>query len=64
MAKFKVLKPIKDLETGKMLEVGSVVELTVKRVEASEAKHGAGYLERVEEAEESKETEVVKEAKK
>lgn len=55
MAKYKVLKSIKDLETGKMLEVGSVVELTVKRVEASEAKHGAGYLERVEDVEEVKE---------
>lgn len=47
MAKYKVLKSIKDLETGKMLEVDSVVELTVKRVEASEAKYGTGYLERI-----------------
>ncbi|MGF3141261.1 hypothetical protein ACQV2S_01170 [Facklamia sp. P13064] len=48
MAKYKVLKPIKDLETNKRLEVGEEVELTVKRVEESEKKYGKGYLERIE----------------
>lgn len=47
MAQYKVLKPIKDIEKDKMLEVGDVVELTVKRVEDSEKKHGTGFLERI-----------------
>ena len=49
MAKYKVLKPIRDLKQDKMLEVGDVVELTVKRVEESEKAFGTGYLERIEE---------------
>ena len=46
MAKFKVLKPLPDLQTGKLLQVGDVIERTVKEVELFE-KDNKGYLERV-----------------
>lgn len=36
MAKFKVLKPYKDLELGKDLKANTEVEMTVKRAEEVE----------------------------
>lgn len=48
MAKYKVVKPLIDLETGQPIKVGSFIERTVKEVEAFEKNH-VGYLERVEE---------------
>lgn len=49
MAKFKVLKPIRDKEQDKMLKVGEVVELTVKRVDEAHKRHGEGYFKRINE---------------
>lgn len=46
MAKFKVLKPLLDLQTGRPLQVGDVIERTVKEVELFE-KDNEGYLKRV-----------------
>ena len=46
MAKFKVLKPLMDLQTRRPLQVGDVIERTVKEVELFE-KDKKGYLERV-----------------
>ncbi len=46
MAKFKVLKPLMDLQTGRPLQVGDVIERTVKEVELFE-KSNEGYLKRV-----------------
>ena len=46
MAKYKVLKPLMDLQTGLPLQVGAVIERTVKEVELFE-KGNEGYLKRV-----------------
>ncbi|UPQ86423.1 hypothetical protein M0R79_03360 [Ignavigranum ruoffiae] len=46
MAKYKVLKPIRDKETKKMYEVGEIIEVTVKRFEESNKKY-PDHLERV-----------------
>lgn len=49
MAKYKVLKPVKDKLTGDKIEVGAVIERTVKEITAFERKHGKEYLERIKE---------------
>lgn len=47
MAEYKVIKAVKDVQTGDKIEVGTVIERTVKEVTAFEKKHGNEYLERV-----------------
>ena len=50
MAKYEVLKRVKDKKSGKPIEVGSVIERTVKEIAAFEKQHGKDYLKRIEEA--------------
>ena len=49
MAKFKVLKKFRDIETKKIYEPESVIELTVKRSEEVAKNLDDTYLERVNE---------------
>lgn len=49
MAKFKVLKKFCDIETKKIYEPESVIELTVKRSEEVAQNLDGTYLERVKE---------------
>lgn len=49
MAKFKVLKKFRDIETKKIYEPESVIELTVKRSEEVAKNLDDTYLERIKE---------------
>lgn len=50
MVLVKVIKEdVKDKETGKMLKVGDVADISLKRLEVHEKAHGPGYFERVKE---------------
>lgn len=62
MALYKVNKPYRDLELGKLLKTGEEVEMTVKRAEEvtkslKDRGHGDDFLERLDnkKAEEKKE---------
>lgn len=70
MALYKVNKPYRDLELGKLLKSGEEVEMTVKRAEEvtkslKERGHGDDFLERLDnkKAEEKKEKPKKKEKK-
>ncbi len=49
MAKFKVLKKFIDIETKEQYEVGSEIEMTVKRSKEVATNLDESYLERVQE---------------
>lgn len=55
MAKFVVLKPVKDKETGDILKVGDILEMNAKRSKEASGYIGE-YLEKVD-AKQLKETE-------
>lgn len=62
MAKFKVLKPYKDLEIGRKLEENEEVEMTIKRAdEVAETLRKKGFkgkfLERIDNKKDEKEQE-------
>lgn len=54
MAKFKVLKKFRDKETKKIYEVGSVIDMTVKRSEEVSKNLDDSFLERLEEKKDDK----------
>lgn len=49
MAKYEVLVALRDKKTKEMIEPGTIIDRTVKAVEAFEKKYGDKYLKRVDE---------------
>lgn len=56
MAKFVVLKPVKDKETGSVFKVGDIIDLNAKRAKEA-ASYIGEYLEKVTNKKDPKETE-------
>ncbi|MGG5335408.1 hypothetical protein IGI91_001477 [Enterococcus sp. AZ154] len=54
MAKYNVLKKFRDKETKEVYEVGTVIDMTVKRAEEVAVNLDDSFLERVEEKKDDK----------
>lgn len=54
MAKYNVLKKFRDKETKEVYEVGTVIDMTVKRAEEVAVNLDNSFLERVEEKKDDK----------
>ncbi|WP_347100617.1 hypothetical protein [Enterococcus gallinarum] len=54
MAKYNVLKKFRDKETKEVYEAGTVIDMTVKRVEEVAVNLDDSFLERVEEKKDDK----------
>jgi len=52
MAKYKVLKPFRDIHTNEIYKLNSEIEMTVKRANEVEKNLDSSFLVRVEESEE------------
>lgn len=49
MAKYKVLKPFRDIETKQVYDANKEIEMTVKRANEVEKNLDSSFLERIEE---------------